>query len=120
MTIKSENKDTEQLRWCEKVKKFFKDYSSEILTILFYILMISVAFNIIKWLVESPGKDLAKELVKKDYPAVLCLSNNGSFRVYESKTYTVHKHKDNGWNIYWTKDGSNESSAFHLTKCEIK
>ncbi|RLC47056.1 MAG: hypothetical protein DRH57_04810 [Candidatus Cloacimonadota bacterium] len=120
MTIKSE----EDKKWCNRTKQWFKKYAEDIgayfMAALIVGLLIWMFGALFGWLTSDSGKALAKHLVKKDYPAVMCLSGNGQFRIYEANTYTVHKHEVNGWNIYWTKQGSTDSSAFHLGKCEIK
>ena len=124
MTIKSEEKTEQQ--WCKKLKRWFGthinfEYIGAILiVVIFFGLLGWGMFTLVNWGTSVSGKELAKYLVKKDYPAVICLSNNGQFRVYEQETYTVYRHKDNGWNIYWTEKGPSESSSFHLGKCELK
>jgi len=122
MTIKSEE-DSEQ-RWCKKTKRWFKrhaeDFGAVFVVGLFLGLMSWGINTIFNWGTSNTGQELAKALVRKDYPAVMCLSNNGQFRVYDTATYTVYRHKDNGWNIYWTKKGPTDSASFHLGKCEIK
>jgi hypothetical protein len=124
MNIKSE--DLEQ-NYCKKIQKWIET-RLDLFRGIFGVFLIVVLLGSIAWLIHilivsltsNQGQTLAKKLVKKDYPAVICLSNNGHFRIYKEKSYTVYKHKEYGWNIYWTKKGPSNSSSFHLAKCEIK
>ena len=62
-------------------------------------------------------EQLAKSIVRADYPDILCMSDSGAFRIYKVGTYKLGI-TVNGWNI-WTGDCT-PGTTFHLSKCEIK
>lgn len=118
MTIKSETK-IEKQKCCQRTKQWCKKQTEDIGSLLI-IGLLGIVLSLQPSSTSSTEKELAKDLVRNDYPTVMCLSANGQFRIYDAGSYSVHKHKDNGWNIYWTKKGSNDASSFHLGRCEVK
>ena len=120
MEIKSDT--PEQNKSLDDILKYIKSHKADILAAFLTILVISGLIFIFKMVRDSFKEydNFAKELVKSDYPTLLCLSPNGQFRTYEEKTYTVHRDKNNGWNVYWTEQGPSDSSSFHIVRCEIK
>ncbi len=123
MTIKSEDKKIKRV-WCKKVKQYLEDnwggIGLVVVGIIILGLIINFAVNYTSATDESEayGKKLAKQIVRADYPDVLCMAtNSGTFRTYKAGTYKMGITK-NGWNIWLAPHTS--ASAFHLVKCEIK
>jgi len=65
-------------------------------------------------------REKALNLVRNNYPSLICLSPQGGIRIYPSKTYEVFNDPDNGWQVYNRKQGHIESSTFHISRCELK
>ena len=90
---------------------------------IFSILLIILIFNVAHRINHSDADDYEQEafnLIRKGYPTLICLSPNGQFRLYESKTYSISRNKKNGWNVWDTDKGNIPSASFHISRCQIK
>jgi len=123
MTIKSETEEPKQ-KLCIRFKKYMEDKWGVIglFTVIFIVIYGAVLLinSLTTKLPVNYGQEetLAKNLVRADYPVVLCMSTKGAFRTYKSGTYKIGI-KEPGWNI-WIEPYNNGVGAFHLAKCEVK
>ena len=77
------------------------------------------------WLVVNGCKtksaaEFAKQIVKDDYPALICTADSGNFRVYEDGEYEIGKFEDLGYNVWWSDKARTPSTSFHVQRCEYK
>ena len=100
-----------------KVLDKFKQFNISITAIIIIVTIILTSLIIV---ISQDFEQKAKKLVANDYPTLICKSHNGQFRIYEQGTYSVAKREKYGWNVWWTDKGYDSSTAFHITKCEIK
>jgi len=84
------------------------------------ILIISVIFIKLDFFKKTNFRENALNLVRNDYPTLICLSPQGAIRIYHTKTYEIFNDPVNGWQIYDKKQGHIPSSTFHLSRCELK
>jgi len=124
MTIKSEDKKIKRV-WCKKVKQYLEDNWGGIGLVVVGILTFVIVLNLILNFTNKPTasnmteEELAKVLVRANYPDVLCMAtHSGAFRTYKTGTYKIGIREDVGWNI-WVEPHES-ANAFHLAKCEVK
>lgn len=99
----------------KKIDYVFVTTIAGVMTIL--IIMFFWLFN------TSFGDDYleqAKDIVRKDYPSLLCTSPSKNFRVYGEKSYNLRHYEKLGFLIWPKGEEQKETNSFNLSRCEIK
>ena len=121
MTIKNTTNPLKKLLL--SIKKHKEAIQAISITLIAIILLIFGIFTVANRIMHSDSDDYqqyAFELIRKDYPTLICLSPNGQFRLYETKTYSVSRNEKSGWNVWDTDKGNISSASFHISRCQIK
>lgn len=121
MTIKNTTNPLKKL--LSSIKKHKELIQASFITLSFIMLLLFGIFTVVNRIMHSASDDYqqsAFELVRKGYPTLICLSPNGQFRLYETKTYSVSRNEKSGWNVWDTDKGNISSASFHISRCQIK
>jgi len=118
MTIKGRTK-TEVY---QTIKSFFRHHGKTVFGMLGMVSLVWLIIYLMSnlQLTNASWKTFSLNLIRNDYPTLICVSPQGGIRVYEGKTYTVFNDPDNGWQVFTTKQGHITSATFHVSKCELK
>ena len=104
------------------IKLFITEYGKVSFGLVGMISLVWIIIYLISTLqfTNSRWKKFSLDLIRNEYPSLICVSPQGGIRIYENKTYTVFNDPDNGWQVYNTKQGHTIASTFHISKCELK